>query len=43
MKKLTVLFILLMTLSSSLSYAHSGRTDKNGCHRDTKAGTTHCH
>lgn len=23
--------------------AHSGGTDNNGCHRDTKAGTRHCH
>lgn len=23
--------------------SHSGDTDKNGCHRDTKAGTRHCH
>lgn len=23
--------------------SHSGGTDKNGCHRDTKAGTRHCH
>ncbi|WP_417551018.1 YHYH domain-containing protein [Methylophaga sp.] len=30
-------------LGSSLSYAHSGLTDKNGCHKDTKAGTSHCH
>ncbi|WP_223288760.1 YHYH domain-containing protein [Halomonas neptunia] len=22
---------------------HGGRTDSNGCHRDTKAGTRHCH
>lgn len=22
---------------------HSGRTDKNGCHRDRKNGGRHCH
>ncbi|CAH1044695.1 YHYH domain-containing protein [Halomonas sp. TD01] len=22
---------------------HGGRTDSNGCHRDTKQGTRHCH
>ncbi|MCB2425955.1 YHYH domain-containing protein [Methylophaga pinxianii] len=43
MTKLTVLFIVLITLGSSLSHAHSGRTDKNGCHKDTKAGPSHCH
>jgi len=23
--------------------AHSGRTDKNGCHMDRKTGIRHCH
>ncbi|WP_407926494.1 YHYH domain-containing protein [Entomomonas asaccharolytica] len=23
--------------------AHSGRTDKNGCHRDKSTNTRHCH
>lgn len=23
--------------------AHSGRTDKNGCHNDNKNGGRHCH
>lgn len=23
--------------------AHSGRTDKNGCHVDRKTGQRHCH
>ncbi|MFC3338597.1 YHYH domain-containing protein [Paracandidimonas soli] len=23
--------------------AHSGRTDKNGCHHDRKNGGRHCH
>ena len=25
------------------SVEHGGRTDKNGCHRDRKNGTRHCH
>ncbi|NVE93177.1 YHYH domain-containing protein [Halomonas titanicae] len=34
--------------ASSAAYSgdvvsHSGGTDKNGCHRDTKAGTRYCH
>jgi len=24
-------------------YAHSGRTDRYGCHNDRKRGTYHCH
>nr|WP_256733937.1 YHYH domain-containing protein [Acinetobacter sp. SwsAc5] len=24
-------------------YAHGGRTDKNGCHKEAKTGERHCH
>ena len=34
---LTVVILLLA------SAPHSGGTDANGCHRDRKAGTRHCH
>lgn len=27
----------------SFVYAHSGRTDANGCHTNRKTGTYHCH
>lgn len=40
MKKLLAIALLL---ASGLALAHSGGTDKNGCHRDTKSGTSHCH
>lgn len=40
MKKLLAIALLL---ASGLALAHSGGTDSNGCHRDTKAGTSHCH
>lgn len=37
-------FILLaLVLVSSFAFAHSGGTDKDGCHNDRKAGTRHCH
>ena len=26
-----------------ITYAHSGRTDRYGCHNDYKKGTYHCH
>ncbi|MFV0322080.1 MAG: YHYH domain-containing protein [Alphaproteobacteria bacterium] len=25
------------------AFAHGGRTDKNGCHQNTKTGGRHCH
>ncbi|TXI46427.1 YHYH domain-containing protein [Methylophilus sp.] len=28
---------------SSFASAHSGGTDKNGCHHDRQTGTYHCH
>jgi hypothetical protein len=44
MKKLAALvFIALIGFSAVQSYAHSGGTDKNGCHRDHKNGGKHCH
>ncbi len=33
----------ILTLSSAFAFAHSGGTDKNGCHTDHKTGTYHCH
>lgn len=45
MKRLKIfalsLLILMFTLTS-VAYAHSGRTDSNGCHNDTKTNTVHC-
>lgn len=34
-----VVFLFLF----SISYAHPGRTDKNGCHTNKKTGEYHCH
>jgi ribosomal protein S6E (S10) len=33
----------LLGMFAVLAFAHSGGTDKNGCHMDHKTGTTHCH
>ncbi|MEK5755572.1 YHYH domain-containing protein [Acinetobacter variabilis] len=41
MKKLILL--ILVTCFSTIAFAHDGRTDKNGCHNETKAGTRYCH
>lgn len=35
-------FLVSFCLSMA-AFAHSGGTDKNGCHRDNKNGGTHCH
>ncbi|WP_141743426.1 YHYH domain-containing protein [Oligella sp. HMSC09E12] len=45
MKKLiAALMLCLVTLSViSPAHAHSGRTDRNGCHNDNKNGGRHCH
>lgn len=40
MKKLA---LVLAMLACSFAYAHSGGTDKNGCHHDHKSGGYHCH
>jgi hypothetical protein len=37
------LIATILTLSATFAFAHSGGTDKNGCHTDHKTGTYHCH
>lgn len=41
MKK-TLLAAILAAIAS-IAFAHSGGTDKNGCHVDHKTGIRHCH
>ena len=43
MKRLFVLTMLLLVAVFSVSAAHGGRTDKNGCHVDRSTGKRHCH
>ncbi|RYX89384.1 MAG: YHYH domain-containing protein [Comamonadaceae bacterium] len=38
----TILGVALF-LAVSLAFAHSGGTDKNGCHHNRKTGDYHCH
>ena len=38
-----VLFAICFLMSETIVAAHSGGTDKNGCHRDRKNGGYHCH
>lgn len=40
MKKIAALLFALVT---TFAFAHSGGTDKNGCHNDHKNGGKHCH
>lgn len=41
MMKVIVLLTMLFLVSGT--FAHSGGTDKNGCHRESATGTRHCH
>jgi len=34
---------LVMLMASTLAMAHSGGTDSQGCHVDSKTGQRHCH
>ncbi|NTU72795.1 YHYH domain-containing protein [Candidatus Roizmanbacteria bacterium] len=42
MKKIA-LAILFVFSFSAFAMAHSGGTDKFGCHKDHKTGDYHCH
>jgi len=37
------LIAITLTLASFMAIAHSGGTDKDGCHTNHKTGTRHCH
>lgn len=41
MKKIA--FALIALVLSVGAWAHSGGTDKNGCHQEKATGTRHCH
>lgn len=43
MKKIITCVLILFAISFAVAEAHSGRTDKNGCHMDRKTGKRHCH
>jgi hypothetical protein len=43
MKIITAALLVMLAVGSSVAYAHSRRTDKNGCHNDHQDGTYHCH
>lgn len=42
-KTIAIIAALFMGLSAATAFAHSGGTDKNGCHHDRKNGGYHCH
>lgn len=33
----------VLLLAATFAFAHSGGTDRNGCHNDSKRGGYHCH
>jgi Excalibur calcium-binding domain len=43
MKQVGGVVIALLFAIPALSAAHSGGTDKNGCHTNKKTGEYHCH
>lgn len=43
MKIISALLAVAVSLSASLAFAHSGGTDRNGCHHERKTGGYHCH
>ncbi len=44
MKKILMLVLVTLLMSiGSVVYAHSGGTDANGCHVDSRTGVRHCH
>lgn len=43
MKAIITAIAAVLLATSSLSFAHSGGTDRNGCHVDHRTGIKHCH
>ncbi|MBV6272155.1 YHYH domain-containing protein [Alcaligenaceae bacterium CGII-47] len=46
MKNIFIAIVLVMfgaAVTIPDASAHSGRTDRNGCHNDNKNGGLHCH
>jgi len=43
MKKIALMFILSIIVPCSFVFAHSGRTNVNGCHNNKETGEYHCH
>lgn len=41
MKK--IMLVAFTVMFASTAFAHSGGTNSEGCHNDTKRGTYHCH
>lgn len=37
------IFAIAIFMAVGFAHAHSGGTDKNGCHMDHKTGIRHCH
>ena len=38
-----ILLVSFILISVSEVFAHSGRTDRRGCHYDRRTGVYHCH
>ena len=42
-RNLLSIFSIILTFVSISAFAHSGGTDKFGCHKNHKTGVYHCH
>ncbi|WP_180084886.1 YHYH domain-containing protein [Acinetobacter sp. YH12145] len=38
-----ILVLALIASFATAAYSHGGRTDKSGCHKESRTGERHCH
>ncbi|MFC6052901.1 YHYH domain-containing protein [Acinetobacter portensis] len=38
-----IILFIVVTIITNVVFAHSGRTNSEGCHNNHKNGTYHCH
>ncbi|MGU3575668.1 YHYH domain-containing protein [Brucellaceae bacterium C25G] len=38
-----ILSLFMLSVGATAALAHSGGTDANGCHTNSKTGVYHCH
>ncbi|MBN9369456.1 YHYH domain-containing protein [Hydrogenophaga sp.] len=41
--KVKTIIAMSLALAASFAWAHSGGTNAQGCHNETKTGSYHCH
>jgi hypothetical protein len=43
MKTKILIILIIAVFIQNVTFAHSGRTNKSGCHTNHKTGDYHCH